>query len=122
MPLNNGRSVGPDINGSIFKTTPDTDAVKLTDWVSNQLQLGNISVPPALVDNNGLISTLPEEPVSIDSADNDLAILNLGVFEFSNADTIGLKTEGAIVTLGDISGSGSDYSLGLVLDLDEGRS
>lgn len=49
MPLNNGRSVGPDINGSIFKTTPDTDAVKLTDWVSNQLQLGNISVPPALV-------------------------------------------------------------------------
>lgn len=43
VPLNAGRYVGTDNQSGLFKNRPDTDSIKLTDWVSNQITLGNVT-------------------------------------------------------------------------------
>lgn len=43
VPLNAGRYVGTDSNNTgLFKNRPNTDSIKLVDWISNQVNLGNI--------------------------------------------------------------------------------
>lgn len=44
VPLNAGRYVGNDAQNTLFKNHPSTDSIKLTDWITSQLSLGNITV------------------------------------------------------------------------------
>lgn len=73
IPLNAGRYVGSDNQSSIFKSRPDTDSIKLTDWITNQITLGNIVLPP---DENGIISDLPVGDVTINSVGNTFELDN----------------------------------------------
>lgn len=46
VPLNSGRYVGREVqpNAPTFKTTPDSKSINLADWITNQINLGNISL------------------------------------------------------------------------------
>lgn len=119
VPLNAGRYIGADNQSSVFKNRPDTDSIKLTDWISNQISLGNITVPIAQ-DDNGLISELPLGSVAINADTNALSITNLDSVTFNTSSGVrGLdisEVSGySYVRLGDYDGDG----LGLQLDLND---
>lgn len=56
VPLNAGRYIGADNQSSVFKNRPDTDSIKLTDWITNQITLENITFTGDL-DFDGNIQT-----------------------------------------------------------------
>lgn len=109
IPLNSGRYVGADNQSSIFKNRPDTDSIKLTDWITNQITLGNITVPIA-VDDNGIITYLPLGDVVIDSDTNGLSISNTSQFTFNTPAGTGLDisevSSSSYIQLGDYAATG----------------
>lgn len=121
VPLNNGRSVGPENNLGVFKNRPATDSVKLTEWISYQIANGNITVPIA-VDDNGIITYLPLGDVNIDSATNSLGITNATQFTFNLSNTSGIdigdSNGRSHIRLGDYNGA--DFGLSIDLNDDTG--
>jgi len=69
IPLNNGRSVGPDNQFGLFKTKPDTDSVNLAEWINTQSSLGNI--------NSGIYSGDGSIPVGGTTVSGDTLNINL---------------------------------------------